>query len=378
MIVGIKFNYINVIKQTTIDKIKRLKPNLDFSKAIFVDLKTYIKVICPIHGVVEVTPFAILYQNVTCSKCSIEVRSNKRSLGVDEFIRKAREIHGDEYQYHLVEYKNVSTKVKIICSLHGVFEQTPRDHIYRDACGCPKCYNKNLPLTTLGFIEKAKFIHRDTYNYSKVEYKRNSNKVCIICNIHGEFWQTPNSHLMGANCPHCKNKITSTEKIVKQFKEVHGEKYDYSLVEYEKSNTPVKILCEKHGVFEQNISNHRKGAGCPNCKNSKLENIVYNFLTKNNISFIKEFKVNITQNRRFYYDFGIIKDNKIIGIIECHGAQHYTPLSFFGGQESFEKRQQRDLEKKEYCSTSLIPFIEIPYWYSEAEIYRDLKDFLTI
>ena len=112
-----------------------------------------------------------------------------RKLTTYEFIEKAKKVHGDKYDYSKVEYVNSRTKICIICPQHGEFWQTPNAHLMKE--GCPKCKGENVSKvnrrTTNEFIEKAKKVHGDKYDYSKVDYKNNSTKVCIICPIHGEF-----------------------------------------------------------------------------------------------------------------------------------------------------------------------------------------------
>ena len=121
----------------------------------------------------------------------------------NEFIREVQLIHHNRYDYSKLEYVNNKTKVCIICPDHGEFWQIPSDHL--NGKGCPQCagnvrYNKDT------FVEKAKIIHNDRYDYSKVQYVNAHTKVCIICPEHGEFWQTPNNHLNGNGCPLCKNR----------------------------------------------------------------------------------------------------------------------------------------------------------------------------
>lgn len=118
---------------------------------------------------------------------------------------------------------------------------------------------------TINFIEKAKKVHGDKYDYSKVEYKTNKDKVCIICPEHGEFWQTPHNHLQNHGCPKCAGKNITTEEFIERAKAVHNNKYDYSLVEYVNSVTDVKIICPTHGVFEQKAGVHLQGHGCLKC-----------------------------------------------------------------------------------------------------------------
>jgi len=124
-------------------------------------------------------------------------------------------------------------------------------------------------LTTEQFIEKAKAIHSDKYDYSLVEYKNNRTKVKIICHEHGIFEQRSDSHLRGQGCSKCKGggkKKLTTEEFIKKAKNIHGDKYDYSLVEYKNNKTKVKIICPIHDVFEQRPGSHLKGCDCPKCK----------------------------------------------------------------------------------------------------------------
>ena len=187
----------------------------------------------------------------------------------ENFIEKAREIHGNKYDYSKVEYKNNRTKVCIICPEHGEFWQTPRNHISQRQ-GCPKC-SKTFKNTTESFIEKARKVHRDKYDYSKVEYKNNRTKVCIICPEHGEFWQKPDYHLSGCGCPKCglatiSTKIKKTQnEFIASAKNTHGERYDYSKVEYRGKDEKVCIICPEHGEFWQTPHNHVHGQGCPIC-----------------------------------------------------------------------------------------------------------------
>ena len=140
-----------------------------------------------------------------------------KKITFEEFIVKAREVHGDKYDYSKVEYVNQLTKVCIICPTHGEFEQTPDSHLHGH--GCPKCVGKNK--TTEQFIEEAREVHGDKYDYSKTYYNGAFKKVTIICPIHGEFWQKPTMHLIGQGCPKCsgKNKLT-TEQFIEEAKKI--------------------------------------------------------------------------------------------------------------------------------------------------------------
>ena len=185
----------------------------------------------------------------------------------EQFIEKAIEIHGDKYDYSKVEYINSRQKVYMICPEHGEFWQTPNAHI--QGSGCPKCAKDTSKLTTEDFIEKAKEIHGDKYDYSKVGYIDCKNKVCIICSEHGEFLQIPNSHLQGAGCPKCaidRSKLT-TEDFIKKVKDRFGNQYTFEKTEYINSDEKVMLTCKKHGDFSV-TPNKLFGMNryCPKCR----------------------------------------------------------------------------------------------------------------
>jgi hypothetical protein len=149
----------------------------------------------------------------------------------EEFIKEAKLVHGDKYDYSLVKYKNNYTKVKIICKEHGIFEQEPCSHL--NGCGCISCVCHKKS-TTEEFVIKAKLVHGDRYDYFMVEYVKSSMKIKIICKEHGIFEQTPNSHLNGQGCPSCVGlKKSTTEEFIIKAILIHGDKYDYSLTIYE-------------------------------------------------------------------------------------------------------------------------------------------------
>ena len=243
----------------------------DYSKVDYKGMSIPVTVICPIHNDIMLTPSQLL-RNVGCPKCTndklTQLKTNK-----ENFIKESNEVHQNKYDYSKVDYKGVTTKVKIICPVHGEFWQTPRVHL--NGCGCPKCgferQNDATRLTTEEFITRANKIQGNKYDYSKVEYVDYMTKVCIICPEHGEFWQTPNKHLLGQGCPKCGNtkKLTLTE-FIERSRKIHGDKYDYSKVRYVNNGTKVCIICPEHGEVYQTPHNHLIGHGCPKCKNNKI------------------------------------------------------------------------------------------------------------
>lgn len=139
-----------------------------------------------------------------------------KRIDTDEFIRRSRLVHGNKYDYSKTHYVRAKDKVCIICPIHGEFWQLPFAHFWKGG-GCKKCamdaLTTNKPKTKEQFVSDARNIHGDKYDYSKVEYKGCFDKVCIICPKHGEFWQTPDCHLHSGGCPKCKgDKISSLKK----------------------------------------------------------------------------------------------------------------------------------------------------------------------
>lgn len=188
------------------------------------------------------------------------------------FIKQAIEKHGNKYGYDKVIYVNNNTKVIIKCKEHGEFKQIPSDHINGHAC--IYCGGTGSP-TTQEFVQKARIVHGDRYNYNKVMYRNNRDNVEIICPEHNSFFQSPANHLNGSGCPRCvgRHKPTTNEWIEKA-RAIHGDKYDYSKVIYKTSIDKVEILCPQHGAFFQIANNHLRFHGCPRCAGHN-HNILY-------------------------------------------------------------------------------------------------------
>lgn len=248
-------------------------------------------------------------------------------------------------------------------------------------------------LTTEQFIEKAKKVHGDTYDYSKVNYIDSHSKIRIICHKkdnngieHGEFLQSPTNHLCGKGCPICGHVSTwdsrgriTTEKIISKFKNIHGDKFDYSKVEYKGANEKVCIICKEHGEFWQTPSHHLSGQGCPKCKIEKFftqdiylskgEKEIMDWLSKNNIEYKHNNLIQI-DNLNVRPDFII---NNIY--IEYNGKQHYEFSKLFHKTElGFLKQQYRDQKLREYCKENNIKLVEIRYDQNVEEELEKIKD----
>ena len=188
-------------------------------------------------------------------------------------------------------------------------------------------------LVSSEFVLKAQSVHKDRYNYSLVEYKNNKTKVVIICPKHGEFIQTPLSHLNGHGCGSCRSDYMSKVlkmnncDFVKKAKSIHGEKYDYSKAGYTLLKNSVKIICKKHGMFDQNAHNHLQGAGCPDCAKETPEHVI----KERKINFIN--KSRLVHSNCYCYDNVTYINTSTKVKIKCkkHGFFYQTPADHSKG-----------------------------------------------
>jgi hypothetical protein len=243
-----------------------------------------------------------------------------KKLTTEDFIIKAKDVHGDKYNYSMVEYVTAKIKVSILCSEHGEFEQVPNNHL--SGQGCPICGGKTK-LTIEEFIRKAKEVHGDKYDYSLVKYKNAITKVKIKCNTHNHvFEQMPYSHLRGDKLS-IKSAINKNGYFIKRAKEKHGNKYDYSKVNYVDNKTKVKIKCNTHNqIFKQTPAGHLSGKGCPVCSDiPKLTT--------------EEFVIKAQEVHSDKYDYSLVEYKNIntkVKIIDDYGFMHeQRPVSHLSG-----------------------------------------------
>lgn len=259
----------------------------------------------------------------------------------------------------LSEYNGDKNYVIVRCKKHNHTFRTKPNSLHNGS-SCQKCYDERrgntTRKTTEQFIEEAKSIHGDKYDYSKVVYKNRKEKVCIMCPIHGEFWQSPEKHtLRKQGCPKCVGRNKTNEEVIKEFKNIHKDDYIYDKVDYINNSTKVCIICPIHGEFWQTPDKHLQGEGCPICKSSKLERIVRNFLIENNIKFERQKNFNWLgkQTLDFY-----IPEFKLA--IECQGEQHFKEFS--GNlklKSNLDKRIRLDITKKELCDENNIKMLYV-------------------
>lgn len=338
----------------------------DYSEVEYIDNRnTKIKVICLKHGPFYRTYGSLVQDHMGCPECR---KAIPRITNTEILIERAKEVHLDKYLYDKTKFISSKNKVIVTCPIHGDFEVLPTNLV--KGRGCPKCGDKGW--TQEEFIEKAKQIHGDQFNYSKVQYQSFRKRIILTCNYCGHTFEVlPQHHIQGRKCPKCceRHKVTVEDFISRSLKSHPGITYDYSLIKnLDTLQDYVKIICPKHGVFEQKAAYHITGSGCQKCNTSIGENKIIQFLKDNNIDYshnhIFELESTIVarNTNKINVDF-YIKD--LFGksyIIEFNGKQHYIYSDFYyKSEEDFEKQQRRDQIVRDFCKNSNIELIEISY-----------------
>jgi hypothetical protein len=328
----------------------------DYSFTEYINNKSKVKIICPKHGIFEQAPSKHL-QKRGCPKCANNIK--KTSL---EFIKEAKNIHEDKYNYKKTVYENAFKKIVITCNIHGDFKQRPNNHLNDQ--GCPKCNftpvksGMNKKYSKEKLIKIFNSIYHEKYDYTELNYTNYLNKVNVICQKHGKFQTYIKTHMKGIGCLKC-NKEKRDEKIIEKFNEIHNNKYIYSEVKYLNNKEKVEIICKKHGSFTQTPSAHLSGQGCPVCQSSSGETKIENILKVFNIHYIKEHSFeDCVYEKKLRFDFYLPKYNICI---EYDGKQHFEPIEVFGGVNQYIKTKKRDIIKNKFCRENNIKLIRISF-----------------
>lgn len=268
----------------------------------------------------------------------------------DQFIKESIEIWGNKYDYSLVDYKNHDTKVKII--YEGIiYEQIAGSHL--KGLNCEFILNKD------SFIKRSNEVHKNRYDYTKVEFINGDTPV-IIGYMGKDFLQKPYSHLSGARPENYKLSVRkTTDQFIEEANIIHDNKYSYIKTDYEKNQIKIIITCPIHGDFNQTPLSHLQGCGCPNCNESRGESKITKFLNRKKINYIRQHKFDDCKNI-FQLPFDFYIPSKRI-CIEFDGIQHYEPIEFFGGVEAYNRIKLNDKIKSEYCEENFINLIRIKY-----------------
>ena len=282
----------------------------------------------------------------------------------EEFVNELKKTHPNLTV--LGNYIGDKKYVEVRCDIHNHIFMTKPNWLHHGA-NCQKCYNdrrgETLKKTPSQLLLEFRQVHGYKYTYPHLdeEYKTNKSKITIVCPIHGEFKQTINHHLRGQGCSKCAdtknglNKRLTTEEFIKKAQAKHGDKYDYSLVDYQTSETPIRIICKIHGEFKQIPHTHLYGCGCPKCQQSHLENMVEKILKENGVEYISQYKDDKLIGRKSV-DF-FLPHHKIA--IECQGGQHFQEVEHFGGKDILNETIRRDITKFEELTDNGINVIYI-------------------
>ena len=343
-----------------------------------------------------------------------------------EFLERARDTHGYKYEYPALTDKILSNQNIDIIFNNVLYKQKVVKHILLG-----RCPEKNTPSkTTESFIEEAKKLWGNKYDYSLVEYKGALEKIKILyynvifeqvatSHIHGmapelnmnqeyfiklskEKWgenkydysqvkytnahkkvkiiyngityeQNPTNHLIAA--PERKILTKTTEQFINEAKLVHDNKFSYEKTIYTIASNKLIITCPIHGDFEQKALSHLQGSGCTHCNESKGEKAIVKVLNKYKINFDRQKKFSDCKNiYELPFDF-YIPSRRLL--IEFDGKQHYEPLDFFGGEEAFNRLKINDKIKNDYCEDNYINLIRIKYTNIDI-IEKILKESITL
>jgi G:T-mismatch repair DNA endonuclease (very short patch repair protein) len=201
-----------------------------------------------------------------------------KKLTQEQFLEKCFQKHGNKFDYSKINYEGFNKKVEIICFTHGSSWQTPSSHL-NNIHGCNLCSpTGGAALTQEQFIEKCKILHKNTYDYSKTIFTGVKNKILIICSIHGEFEQIAEKHFL-YGCSACAgNKRKTQKEFLNQAKIVHKNYYNYDQINFISNSHKIIINCPKHGQFIQSPKNHLLGQGCKKCGAGNTSNIEHKWL----------------------------------------------------------------------------------------------------
>ena len=362
-------------KLTTEEVIERFREihgdKYDYSEFEYINATTKGKIICPIHGEFWQSSNVHL-RGVKCPKCAfINKDRDYFRLTKEIFLERANKRHSDKYEYDLSNFENSNSNIMIKCPKHGWFEQNVRRHL--NGQGCPKCgadsKREKMAISLEEILNRFREIHGDKYDYSKFEYENCHAKGIIICPIHGEFLQTSNSHLLGNGCPKCVGRDKTTEEFIIEAKQIHGDRYDYSLTNYVNASTKVEIKCNQCGkTFYQVPWSHLQNHGCPYCKMSKLEIEIEDFLKENEIEYESQKRFEWLGKQSL--DFYLPKYN--IGI-ECQGEQHFYGSRCFGKKEMQDVIIERDVKKYNLCNANGVKLL----YYSNVEVDGYFEEIIT-
>ena len=356
---------------------------LKFERAKYTGSKNKVVVDCELHGEQRIIA-GNLMRGAGCKHCAALKNSEGRKTSVAEFVKRASKQYETTYDYSQVNFKNLHEKVTVTCPIHGAWSVIAANHIIGKS-GCPTCKSIKFAddakqantLSTEDFIALSIKAHGYKYDYSDTHYSHSNEKVRIECKKHGKFTQTARLHVVGKGCPKCanehKSEIASSDssEILLRFREIHGNRYTYSLPNKLKHNDKIDIYCKHHGNFKQLVRVHLEQKGCPKCSLSKGENAIALWLENNGFDFEVQFPIKDLENKRtLRFDF-FVCELKLF--IEYDGQQHFFPVNFGGMSDTkaawvHNLIKERDKFKNSWARKNNFKLLRIKYDDEIAEI----------
>jgi len=300
-----------------------------------------------------------------CPDCGLrKMRNGKKAMKEDaakKIVSRFQEVHGDRYDYSGFIYDGADKKGLVKCRCGNEFLILAGNHL--KGKGCRVCSSRMraegvIASMSLQIVEDFRSVHGDKYDYSQVSYSGTDIRVKIGCRECKEvFFQTPASHKKGNGCRRCADRlegvrrIRAVDEVIKDFEGVHGNRYDYSEMEYVRSDRKVEIICNDcREHFWQTPDHHRTGNGCPRCRESHGERAVGRELDGMGILFKRQKKFRGCRNiRELPFDF----------YFNHHGVPFV--VEFNGGEEGFKDCVHRDSLKRDFCRENGIRMIKISH-----------------
>lgn len=306
-------------------------------------------------GVYKVKPFHFINKGNRCKYC---FGTNQKTH--EQFMEEVLPIIKEEFTV-LGKYINQKTKIKVKHNICGFINDTVPKSIKDKRC--PKCAGM-LKKTTEQYKKEVYDLVGDEFMVSG-KYKNNNTKIVMLHTKCGKYFEaTPTDFLHGGNrCSHCfKNKQKTHKEFVKQVHDLFGDEYTV-LGKYEKALKKVKMKHNKCGhIWMCQPASFLFSNRCPKCRFSKGESAILNWLIKNNVENIQQYKIKDCKNKLpLPFDFAVFKNDGSFVLIEFQGEQHDRAYEVWGGKKRLEYRQNNDKIKKNYCEKNNIPLLLISY-----------------
>ena len=355
----------------------------------FKDLNDDIEIICLKHGVIKQKASNHL-TGKGCKYCAID----EQKISKEEFIEKAKKIHGDKYDYsNIPDRVSAEEEIEIFCNECNSYFKSSRRKIMMADTPCSFCYSKlrgkQRTKTFEWFEKEIEKIHDNKYSLYKDKYLNTKTETVVFCKkCNKDFKIIPMHLLQGGGCQRCaietvaKAKMLKQEDVEKEIKKACSDRYTFKPFKYDASRTVINFHCSKHDFnFQQSFATYRaNGICCPKCKpKSKAELEVFDFLKENRINFrYNETMDGLKDDGTLFPDF-FLPEQKIM--IEVNGEHHYRPTDYSGKLseeemiKSFHKQKHHDWLKRKYCKRHGYRYEEI--WFYENTIDK-LKTILKL